>query len=128
MAFSTYMANELLDHMLRNSAAPTVATVYISLHTGDPGSTGASETTYTGYGRVAVASGFSVAASKTTDNDSAITFGEMTAGPATMTHVGIWDAVTSGNFMIGGALTSSVAVGVGGIPEFAAGDLDVTLT
>jgi hypothetical protein len=128
MAFSTYQANEFLDHMLRNSSAPTTTTVHVSLHTDDPGNTGANEADYTGYAREAVASGFAVAASKTTDNDSAITFGTNTGSAQTVTHVGMFDTNSGGNFMIGGSLTASTQIGVNGIPQFAAGALDVTLT
>ena len=128
MAFATFLGNEVLDYFLRNAAPPTIASVFVSLHTADPGATGASETTYTGYARIEVTTGFAVAVSKTTDNDAAITFGENTGGAQTVTHAGMFDAVTAGNFLIGGALTASRNITTGGIPEFAAGDLDVTLT
>lgn len=131
MAFSTYMANRIIDIMVNGGAAPLLANTYVSLHTGDPGNTGANEATYTSYARVAVASGtagFAVAATKTTDNENAITFPENTGTLQAVTHVGIWDAASTGNFIIGGALSGSTDIGAGGIPEFAAGDLDLTLT
>ncbi len=130
MAFGTAYANAILDNLLRNDATPAViyASVFISLHTGDPGATGAAEAAYTSYARIEVTVGFSAAASKTTDNDAAITFPENTGGSETETHVGIWDSVSVGAFLAGGALTASQLVPGGGIPEFAAGDLDVTLT
>jgi len=130
MAFGTTYANIVLDNLLRNDSTPsaTYASVFISLHTGDPGATGASEAAYTSYARIEVTVGFSAAASKTTDNDAAITFPENTGGSETETHVGIWDSLTTGVFLAGGALTASQLVPGGGIPEFAAGDLDVTLT
>ena len=43
MAFSTYLAGKVIDHLLRNQAYTPPATVYASLHTADPGNTGASE-------------------------------------------------------------------------------------
>ena len=130
MAFGTAYANALLDNLFRNDSTPsaTYASVFISLHTGDPGSTGASEAAYTSYARIEVTTGFSAAASKTTDNDAAITFAENTGGSETETHVGVWDTASAGAFLIGGALTASQIVPGGGIPEFAAGDLDATLT
>lgn len=128
MAFSTFLGNEILDYFLRNTAPTAVTTNWISLHTADPGATGAAEATYTSYARIQVTSGFAVAVAKTTDNDAAITFPENTGGSQTVTHVGIWTLVTGGNFLIGGALVASRDITAGGIPEFAAADLDVTLT
>lgn len=130
MAFGTAYGNAVLDNLLRNDATPAViyASVFISLHTADPGATGAAEAAYTSYARIEVTVGFAAAASKTTNNDAAVTFPENTGSNETETYVGIWDAVSSGAFLGGGALTASQLVPAGGIPEFAAGALDVTLT
>jgi len=131
MAFSTFMGNKIIDMMVNGGAAPLYANVYASLHTGDPSTTGANEAAYTSYARVAVASGtagFAVSASKTSDNDGAITFPENTGTLEAQTHCGLWDALSGGNFIIGGALSGSTDVGAGGIPEFAAGALDLTVT
>ena len=38
MALSAYLANKLLDHMLGKTSY-TMPSVYISLHTADPGAT-----------------------------------------------------------------------------------------
>ncbi|QSM01082.1 hypothetical protein SEA_NANOSMITE_37 [Mycobacterium phage Nanosmite] len=37
---SAYLANKLLDHAFRNVAYTPPATVYVKLHTGDPGAAG----------------------------------------------------------------------------------------
>jgi hypothetical protein len=42
MAISNYLEDKIIDHMLRNQAFSPPTTVYASLHTGDPGETGAS--------------------------------------------------------------------------------------
>lgn len=109
----------------------TAGVFWISLHTADPGETGAqntSEAGYTGYARVSVArstSGWTVA-SGVADNDSAITFGACTAGSSSVTNFGIGsDTSGVGNLFLKGASTLSVSVGI--TPSFAAGALDVTL-
>lgn len=77
---------------LLGSAAP--GSLYISLHTGDPGLTGdqtVNEATYTGYGRQGVVRsgvGWTVAAGQAT-NAGNITFGLCTAGVETITWFGV---------------------------------------
>lgn len=124
MPLSTFLANELLDHVLRNSAYTPPANVFLSLHTADPGLTGASEVSGGSYARSSTA--FDVAASKATQNTAAESFTGMPA--VTVTHCGIWDASTAGNFLIGGALAASKVVNAGDTFNVAIGDLDISLT
>jgi hypothetical protein len=98
--------------------------VYVSLHTADPGETGASEVTGGSYGRQGPET-FSAAAAGASDNDTQIDFTNMPA--ATVTHVGLWDASTAGNFLWGGSLTTSKSLNAGDTFRIAAGDLDVSL-
>ena len=123
MSIGNYLELELLDQVFRNAAAPAIATTYISLHTGDPGETGANELTGGSYARQAGA--FSVAAAGATSNTGDIDFTGMPS--ATLTHVGVWDATAAGNFLWGGALTASKATNSGDTFRIATGDLDVTL-
>lgn len=95
---STYAANSILNHYFRNQAFTPVATVYLSLHTADPGLTGASEVAGGSYARQAIT--FGVAASKSITSSNTVDFTGMPA--ATVTHLGIWDASTAGNFYAGG--------------------------
>ena len=110
----------------------TAGSLYISLHTGDPGETGdqtTSEATYTGYGRVAVARSDAAwtVSGNAASNAAAVTFGACSAGSNTITHFGIGTAeTTAGHLLFSGALTASLAVSAGITPEFAIGDLDVT--
>ena len=125
MSLSDFAENELLDALLNNGSFAGGATVYVSLHTADPGEDGANEVAGGSYARQA-SGGFAAAAGGTTDNDAIIDFTLMPA--ETMTHVGIWDAVTAGNFLVGGALTADKTTNAGDTFRIAAGDLDVTLT
>lgn len=117
---------------LQNSA--TAGSWYISLHTADPTDTAtaqtASEATWGAYARQAVArsvAGWTVA-SGNCDNDSVIQFPECTSGSETMTHVGLGSAVSgAGNLQIIGTISPNLAVSTGVQPEFAAGDLDISL-
>lgn len=105
-----------------NAASAPLTNLYVSLHTADPGEAGTqstSETTYTGYARVAVArtaGGWTVGAG-TVSPVANITFGECTAGTATITHAGIGtDASGAGRLLYKGTLTPSIAVTTGVTP------------
>jgi hypothetical protein len=118
---------------VRGSTA--AGSVFVALHTADPGETGTqatSEATYTGYARVAVArsgAGWTISGTAPTQaaNAAAVTFGLCTAGSNTITHFSIGDT-TSGatKILLSGALTASLAVSAGITPNFAIGALVAT--
>jgi hypothetical protein len=115
---------------LQNSA--TAGSLYISLHTADPGEAGnqsTSETSYTNYARVAVArsgAGWTVSGNSAT-NAGQITFPQCGASGATITYVGIGtDSSGAGTLLYSGALNSSLAVALNITPLFAASGLTVT--
>lgn len=115
---------------LQNSA--TAGSLYVSLHTADPGEAGTqstNETSYTNYARVAVArsAGGWTVSGNTVSNAALVQFAQCGATGATLTHFGVGtDASGAGKLLYSGALTSSLAVSSGIQPQFAAGDLDVT--
>lgn len=128
MSKSTTHANAVLDAI--GDMSLHTAT-YVSLHTGDPGTTGASEVTGGSYARVQVnANGgaspaWNSAAGAAMDNSGAITFPEGGAD-ASVTHFGIWDAASNGNFIRGGALDAGFTYGATTTPEFADTALELT--
>ncbi len=116
---------------LRGSS--TAGSLYVGLHTADPGearSQTTNECAYTSYARVSVArstSGWTVSGNNAS-NDSEIAFPACTGGSATVTHFGIGtDSSGTGNLLIKGTLTPNLAVSNGITPKIAAGDLDITL-
>ena len=124
MAFTIATANKIIDKILNATNFTEPTSVYVSLHTSNPGENGASEVTGGTYSRT-VAS-FSAGANKTTSNDVIIEFDGMPA--TTVTHIGLWDAASGGNFWWGGALTASKTLTAGDTLKIPVGDLDVTLT
>lgn len=113
---STYLAGKVIDHILRNQAYTPVATVYLSLHTADPGLTGTNEVTGGSYARQALA--LTAAASSHTDNSALISFTAMPAVAAPgVIYAGIFDALTVGNFLYSMPLTpaSQVSLAVTGV-------------
>jgi len=124
-AFSDYLENKVLDHVFGGVAYSAPATLYLALYTSDPGDDNSgTECSGTSYARQTIA--FTVT-NDTASNTSAVEF--PTAGSAwgTITHVGILDALTSGNLLAHGALTASKTVAQGDVFRVPAADLDITL-
>lgn len=96
MPYSTAAKNLMLAAL--KGTNPTTPVTHASLHTGDPGDTGASEVTggSPAYARKAIA--FNAPAAGTMDDSTnGITF-DVPAG-ATVRYVGLWSAVTAGTFL-----------------------------
>lgn len=115
---------------LQNSA--TAGSLYVSLHTADPGEAGdqtTNETAYTDYARVAVArsgAGWTVTGNAVA-NAALVQFPQCGVTGATLTHFGVGtDSSGAGKLLYSGALSASLAVSSGIQPQFAAGDLDIT--
>lgn len=110
----------------------TAGSLYVVLHTADPGEGGTattSEATYTSYARVAVArsAGGWTVSGNAVSNTSAITFPACTGGSNTITHWSITDTSSgSSDIMYKGAFTASLAVSTSITPNIPAGDLDIT--
>lgn len=97
--------------------------LFLSIHTADPGNTGASEyTTYTGT-RPSIA--FPAASSQSAGNTAQIDFAAM--GATTITHIGLWTAASGGTFKGGGALAASKTTASGDTLRFVA-STGVTVT
>lgn len=148
MSASNAFENSLLLLLLNNTnianlgdatgvrGATTAGSVFVALHTADPGEAGdqtTSEATYTGYARVGVArssGGWTVSGTAPTQgaNAAAVTFGACTAGSNTITHFSIGFATSGASVILAsGALTASLAVSAGITPSFAIGALTATL-
>lgn len=130
MGASSYLSNELLDHVFKVGSFAQPTNLAISLHTADPGLTGASEVANAnGYARV-VHNAWDIAAAQATENTGIVTFAQATGSWGTVTYVGVWDSATygGGNFLGGGALTESKAINNGDTAEFADGALDVSMS
>ena len=127
---SDHLANELIDHALRNSSYTPAATVYVALYTTDPGDDDSgSECANSGaYARKAVT--FSAAASRATTNSGDVDFDEATGSWGTVSHVGIKDSGTygAGNLLAHGAVDASKPIASGDTASIAAGDLDFEFT
>lgn len=106
---------------LRGSS--TVGSLYVSLHTADPGEAGSqttSEATYTSYARVAVArtSGGWTVTTSTVNPTAAITFPAGTGGSGTVTYFGVGTLATlAGTLLYSGTVTPNIVTGNGVTPQ-----------
>lgn len=125
---SDYLEAKILNHVLRNTAFTSPGTsVYVSLHTADPTDAGTgTEVTGTSYARVQVTA-WDAAASRATQNTNQIAWSAAGSNWGTVTHIGIWDASSTGNLLFYGELTTSKSVTTGATFSIAAGALDISL-
>jgi len=145
MSASNAFETLLLQHVFQNAnianignatglrGATATGSLYVSLHTGDPGEAGAqntSEATYTGYARVAVtrsSTGWTISGD-TVSNAAVINFGQCTAGSSTVTYFGIGTILSgAGTLLYSSILSGSLSVVIGTIPHFAIGGLSVSV-
>lgn len=122
VGMSAYTADAFLDALCNNTSF-AVTTVYVKLHTGDPGSAGtanaATETTRK-------AASFAASSSGAIASDADITWTSI-SGSEDATHFSLWDASTAGNFLGSGTITAN-AYTAGDDYTIPSGDLDLTLT
>lgn len=123
-AKSDWAENATLDWLL-GGANPTRPTGrYIAFHTADPTEDGSvGEATTNGFTRTAMT--FGAAAAGVASNTSTVDL-TITGGTTTITHMSIWDAVTLGNCIYKGAVTTSRTYAAGEHLTVAAGDIDIT--
>lgn len=121
MSFSNYLENELLDAVCNNGSF-AVTLPWASLHDGDPGETGLNEVTGGSYGRQSAS--FAAAAGGSCDSNAVLDFTLMPS--VTVTHAGMWDASTAGNFLVGGSLVAQKVVNSGDTFRFASGNFTIT--
>ena len=125
--FSNYLENALINAVLRNTSYTSPTTVYLALYTSDPtdADTG-TECSGSGYARQTIT--FSSPSNGVTSNSSAIEFAQAGNSWGTITHIGIRDALTTGNLLFHTPLDASKTIATGDVFRVAAGSLSVTLT
>lgn len=125
-AMSNYLENALLNAVLRNTSYTSPSTVFVALYTDNPGE-GGTGTEVSGGSYARVAGTFGAPSDGVSVNSSAIEFAQATGSWGTVSHMALYDAITSGNMLFYGSLTTSKAIESGDIFKFASGQLSVTL-
>ena len=128
---SDYVENQILNCYLNqtNITAPTA--IYVGLHTADPTDAGSgAEVSGNGYARVEITDKFDNASGtggSVSSNADITGFTASGGNWGTVSHIGIYDASTSGNLLFHTALDSSATVNDGDSFQISSGNLTVTV-
>lgn len=134
MSITYTSANLILDKYFGATNFTPAGTMYFGLSTTTPAIDGSGVTEPTGgsYARVAFTNvkttNWGNAANGSLTNALAVTFPESSTSWGTITHVVIYDAITSGNLLFFEALTSSRVVQSATTVQFAIGAITVQMT
>ncbi|MGF6356170.1 hypothetical protein ABIE27_004085 [Paenibacillus sp. 4624] len=131
MNLSNYLANALLNHVLRNTPYTRPTSIYVALYTTNPtpADTG-QEVSGGGYTRLQVVFGPpAVEGGKpTVKNTADIAFAIASASWGTVSHIGLRDSATGGNLLYFGALDSPRSILENDVFKFLTGSLAVTMS
>lgn len=123
--YATNYFETMILNILRGNRAGAPSAVYVGLFLTNPTDAGAgTEISYTGYARKRIT--FSAPASMEDgigiSNTEDITFAQAPAAAGTVTHIGVFDALTSGNMLIYGELAEAQTVEAQEAPVIVAGE------
>ena len=125
MSLTNTFETRVLEWLLTTGSPTRPTAWYLGLFTGAPGEAGGgTELSGDAYVREAVT--FTVSGDTAT-NSGAVEWPVATGNWGTITHVAIFDALTSGNMIAYAALSNSKTIETGDVLRIPATDLDVTL-
>lgn len=127
MSFSNATETLVLSWLLTAGTATRPTAWYLALFTSNPDEDASgTEVTTSGTAYARQSAAFTISGN-TASNTSAVEFPTATATYGTVSHVGVFDASTSGNLLAYAALSTSKAIDTGDVLRVPAGDLDITL-
>lgn len=134
MSLSNATETDILALLFNLTSIPSYgSTLYVALHTSDPGEAGTgstNEAAYGSYARVAVNrnSGGWLVSGNTASNVGVVAFPQCTSGSETETYVSITVASSGASqILFSGALNSPLAVSTNITPTFAIGAIQATM-
>jgi hypothetical protein len=123
---SNYLENALINATVRATSYTSPSTVYAALFTSDPTDAGTgTEVSGGSYARQSIT--FGSPSNGVSSNTADLTFPTCTLTWGTVTHFGIYDALTSGNLLYHAPLTTSKTISTGDNFKIATGNLTLTL-
>ena len=127
MSFSNTFETHVLNYVFTATSVTRPTAWYVALFTSNPAEDASGtevSTSGTAYVRKTVS--FTVSGNLAT-NSAAVEFPTATASFGTVTHIGVFNASTSGDLIAYSALSASKAIATGDVFRIPAGDLDITL-
>lgn len=130
-SLALYAENKVLEHIVGKTTF-SLPSIWIALFTVSPtheDGTGGTEASAGNYARKSTAGGdWEAASAGAIQNGSDITFIEdAVSNWGTINGFALYDAVTSGNMIGWGDLTTPKQISIGDTAKFAAGDIDITI-
>lgn len=123
-----YAEKLVLDWLLTGDAVTRPPALYVALFSSATDDTGAgTELVGNGYARELVTVSSASSPGGTTSNSNDLLFEATGVDWDTITHMGIYDAVSGGNLLWQGAVTEPTLITVGQIFVFIVGSIDFTL-
>lgn len=121
-AIQPYLANALINHILRGTGYTVPANIYIGLFVG------AIEVSGGGYARQSLqgTSHWTSPVNGASSNITAVNFPTATAPWGTIDHYGVFDALTSGNLLIFDVIAVPKVIGLGDVFVFPISSLNET--
>jgi len=126
MSFSNTFETHVLNYVFTTTSVTRPTAWYVGLFTADTTDTGSGATEISGNSYVRKVAAFTVSGNAATTSD-AIEFAAATGSWCTISHIGIFDASSSGNLIAHSSLSVSKAIGTGDVFRIPAGDIDITL-
>jgi hypothetical protein len=124
---SNYLENAIINATLRATTFTSPSTIYVSLHTADPTDAGTgTEVSGGSYARKSIT--FGAPSNGVTSSNADVTFDTATANWGTITHIGLWDALTTGNLLYHTALDIPKVIDTNDIFKINSGALTVTIS
>ena len=122
--FSTYLANQIINDTL----VTPYATRYLALFVADPTDANATANEVSGGWYVRKNTGsWASPTDGVTENNATIQYNPVTGAQVSISHWGIYDALTAGNLLYSGAFTTPKTFNVDDFPVIGPGDLDISL-
>ena len=127
MSFSNTYETNVLTWAFTATSVTRPTAWYLALFTTNPAEDASgTEVSASGTAYARQSASFTVSGN-TASNSAAIEFPTATATYGTVTHVGVYDALTGGNLIAYAALTTSKAIDTGDVLRLPLGELNVTL-
>jgi len=124
---SNYLENALINGTLRATTFTAPTTIYVALFTSDPTDAGSgTEVSGGSYARKSIT--FAEPSGGVTQSNADVTFDTCTSTWGTITHIGLFDALTSGNLLYHTALDVSKLIETNDVFKINSGGLTVTLS
>lgn len=126
MSASDYSEEKILKHIASIATWAAPGTMYLALHTADPGEAGTTgEASGGSYARQSMSGNWTWnAGAQRIENTASVTFSNMPSG--TFSHFSLKDALSGGNTLVSGVFTSPQTLSSGQSLIVQAGDLRVT--